>query len=290
MPWKPVVVGVDASPASAVAARVGETLAGAMATDCALVHAARDVWLGHQLPGLGADVGPLARQILDLARRDVAAALEDHVSPALVQQLAIHFGAPRDVLIAALATRGSDLLVLGGRHHGQVAWWLGGSTAKKVLRAVGTSVLVATGRAPWVRVLAAVDASEFARPTLAAAERMAALFGASLRVLHGIEPFPYDVEDASLLQPELLGGRAEAVFRERIWPLVQHPGAELVIRRGDAVSCIREEATDWMADLVVVGAHGRGPVERFVVGSVSEGVVNALPASVLVVRGEGPGA
>jgi len=31
-------------------------------------------------------------------------------------------------------------------------------------------------------------------------------------------------------------------------------------------------------------------VERIFLGSVSEGVVNALPASVLVVRGHGPGA
>jgi len=34
----------------------------------------------------------------------------------------------------------------------------------------------------------------------------------------------------------------------------------------------------------VIGAHGRGRMERLFLGSVSEGVVNALPSSVLVVR------
>jgi nucleotide-binding universal stress UspA family protein len=51
------------------------------------------------------------------------------------------------------------------------------------------------------------------------------------------------------------------------------------------VVAIEEEAAAWPANLVVVEAHGRSRLERLLLGSVSEAVVNALPASVLVVRG-----
>ena len=45
-----------------------------------------------------------------------------------------------------------------------------------------------------------------------------------------------------------------------------------------------EEATEWGADLIVVGSHGYGFWEHALLGSVSNSVVNHAPCSVLVVR------
>ena len=58
-----------------------------------------------------------------------------------------------------------------------------------------------------------------------------------------------------------------------------------VVRHGTALETILREAADWRADLVVVASHGKGPVKRMLVGSVTEGLINHLPTSLLVVPG-----
>lgn len=43
-------------------------------------------------------------------------------------------------------------------------------------------------------------------------------------------------------------------------------------------------ATEWRADLIVVGSHGRKGVTRFVLGSVSEAVARHAHCSVEIAR------
>jgi nucleotide-binding universal stress UspA family protein len=47
---------------------------------------------------------------------------------------------------------------------------------------------------------------------------------------------------------------------------------------------IVQEASDWDADLIVLGSHGYGRVRRMVLGSVASAVVANAPSSVQVVR------
>jgi hypothetical protein len=56
-----------------------------------------------------------------------------------------------------------------------------------------------------------------------------------------------------------------------------------VVRTGPAVETILAEVAAWQADVLVVGSHGKGWVDRLLVGSTTEQLVNALPASVLVI-------
>ena len=46
---------------------------------------------------------------------------------------------------------------------------------------------------------------------------------------------------------------------------------------------IEEVAIEREADLIVLGAHGRGPVEQFLLGSVPQRVLHHAPCAVLVV-------
>jgi nucleotide-binding universal stress UspA family protein len=48
---------------------------------------------------------------------------------------------------------------------------------------------------------------------------------------------------------------------------------------------IAQMATDWPADLVVMGTHGRRGIARLVMGSDAELVLRTSPAPVLLVRG-----
>ncbi|HEY6061275.1 MAG TPA: universal stress protein, partial [Gemmatimonadales bacterium] len=69
---------------------------------------------------------------------------------------------------------------------------------------------------------------------------------------------------------------------QKIWPLVP-ADASRIIRHSAADAGIAAEATAWQADMVVVGSHGKGVVERMLVGSVTERLLGHLPAALLLV-------
>jgi nucleotide-binding universal stress UspA family protein len=56
------------------------------------------------------------------------------------------------------------------------------------------------------------------------------------------------------------------------------------VRQGDPRTEIVAEATDWSADLIIVGSHGRTGMKRWLLGSVAEHVVRHASCSVEVVR------
>jgi nucleotide-binding universal stress UspA family protein len=47
---------------------------------------------------------------------------------------------------------------------------------------------------------------------------------------------------------------------------------------------IVQKASEWGADLIVVGSHGRKGIKKFMLGSVAEKVVASSPCSVEVVK------
>ncbi|HYL23144.1 MAG TPA: universal stress protein [Burkholderiales bacterium] len=52
---------------------------------------------------------------------------------------------------------------------------------------------------------------------------------------------------------------------------------------------IVKEAERWPADLLVIGTHGRRGLNRFLLGSVADGVLRRSSVPVLLVRGKTPG-
>ena len=60
--------------------------------------------------------------------------------------------------------------------------------------------------------------------------------------------------------------------------------ASTSVREGDPKAIILDCATEWGADLIIVGSHGRKRVARFVLGSVSEAVARYARCSVEIVR------
>jgi nucleotide-binding universal stress UspA family protein len=78
---------------------------------------------------------------------------------------------------------------------------------------------------------------------------------------------------------------AESVVEEAIEAAKSHGvDAEGAVVYGDPVSEICAAAQE--AQLVVLGAHGWGPVKRLVYGSVSSSVLQEAPCPVLVVRAD----
>lgn len=61
-------------------------------------------------------------------------------------------------------------------------------------------------------------------------------------------------------------------------------GEETELLVGDPVTGILEAARRWEADLIVVGTHSQGAIERFLLGSTAEKLVSRSPVPVLTVR------
>jgi nucleotide-binding universal stress UspA family protein len=178
---------------------------------------------------------------------------------------------------------GAELVVLGGKHHPALQRWLGGSTALNAVRSLDVPVLVTRG-APTLptRILVAADISAAAGPTFAAADRLARLCGAQVRAVSVLRPIELFGSTSDSQPPEYYA-LWEGMLQRDVWPLIRSAGSETVVRHGAADETIGQEVVAWGADLLVVGSHGKGWVDRLLIGSVTEQLLNRLPTSLLVV-------
>jgi nucleotide-binding universal stress UspA family protein len=288
MTWKPIVAGVDASPEGGWAAAVSWQIAQKAGVPAFLVHAVPAVGaFSGGTPG-STDVSAIRAAILDVARRRVLETLPGGAPEESFEKLEVLFGRPAGVLTRVAREREAGLIVLGGKHHRALARWFAGNTAVDVARLSAVPTLVATQSLARVgRILAAVDLSSAAGPTIAAAEAFAKLFGAKLRVLHALEPVPLAAELPTPVDPRELAQSAQSVLEHDVWPKIALP-AERVVREGGARSVIAAEATEWQADLVIMGSHGKGWIDRVLLGSLTEALLRHLPASLLVVPTSAP--
>ncbi len=288
MTWQPIIVGVDGSPESVRAAVLGSVIAEAAGTRCLLVHAAMDYWSSTAMPTVGVDMAALDEATVDHSRSLIVNALTGRVPDALLTSMVIRIGPPAAVLVDVAREEHASLIVAGGKHRRGIAR-LAGSTVTNLVRLSEIPILATDGGSGGIRrVLAAVDLSHAAAPTLAAAELMAALFAADMRALHVVEPLPTVPTVPLELDEDEVYRAAEKQLATSVWPLLTYQGADTVIRRGRTAAVIVDEAEQWRADLVVVGSHGKGWVDRLILGSTSERLLHVLPTLTMVVPAHGP--
>jgi nucleotide-binding universal stress UspA family protein len=288
--WRPVVVGVDASPSAVDAALMGWELAQATGATCRLVHSTPEAWTVPTVPhSFAARPDAVNEATRQAARTVVLEMLGESVPDSLLAALEVRTGRPAAALRDAAAELAAGVVVLGGKHHSALGRWVVGSTAHTLVRSLDLPLLVtAHCPTPVRQVVAAIDLSDAAVPTIRAAERYAEVFGATLHVLHVVEPLPL-VPDAPLhFNDEEVYRRSIEYLEQHLWPLVKYRGATTGVGRGLALDCITSEVAERQAQLVVLGSHGKGWVDRILIGSVTERVLGALPCSMLIVPVRGP--
>jgi len=118
MTWKPVVIGVDASPGAAVAAQVGWQLARTAGTEWHLVHALRDQWSSLAVSRLPERAEEFRRALAANARRQVEAALRSTIPEEVLRGLVVRIGGPPEVLQDVVDELDAGLVVLGHEHPG----------------------------------------------------------------------------------------------------------------------------------------------------------------------------
>ena len=60
--------------------------------------------------------------------------------------------------------------------------------------------------------------------------------------------------------------------------------AETAVEAGDVRERILDSASEWRADLIVLGSHGKRGLQRFLLGSVAEFVARHAKCSVQIIR------
>ncbi|HYL21830.1 MAG TPA: universal stress protein [Gemmatimonadales bacterium] len=288
MAWNPIIVGVDGSPESRGAVELAWTIAQAARAPLVPVHAVPDLWLAGDVQQPLVLPPDIYETLIQASRLGIERFLDGLVPPEVRAQLEVRTGSAATAIADVARRRRADLVVLGGKHHGALARSLGRSTAHYLVRAVDAPLLV-TGPSPGrvARVLVAVDLSAASLPTITGAERFADLFGARLRVLHVVEPLRFTFLMVDTLDDAGFERRSRAVFERLVAPLKTVAPEDRVVRTGPAADTIADEAAAWHADLVVVGSHGKGWVDRLLVGSTTERLLHSLPASLLVIPSAG---
>lgn len=139
-------------------------------------------------------------------------------------------------------------------------------------------------------ILCPTDFSEFSARALRHAMALARRFEAKLTVLHVIPyPLAYGGDMPYLPSPPLVENgsytkEAEAELHQFVQPaILDRVAIDLEIRQGMPWREIRAAAGDLGADLLVMGTHGRGGFERFILGSVAEKVLHSASCPVLTV-------
>ncbi|HVX85488.1 MAG TPA: universal stress protein [Phycisphaerae bacterium] len=147
------------------------------------------------------------------------------------------------------------------------------------------------GDAGLRRILVAVDRPN--HPALHAALNLATPLRAQLAIVHVLEPLPAPNIDTAANAADLdQAGRADA---HALMSALEHeipPNALAftVLRHGPAASEILAAAADFNADLIIMGAHRRGALARFFLGSVSAGVLRHARCPVMLILDAPPAA
>jgi nucleotide-binding universal stress UspA family protein len=140
------------------------------------------------------------------------------------------------------------------------------------------------------KILIAIDSEPIAAHAADLGAELAGLMGAEMAFIHVIDPALVNAADTGI-QPDVFVASAKEEARKLIddfrQRLPQQSAALEFVQIGSPVTEIVAAATDWPADLIVIGSHGRGGVVRALLGSVAEGVMRQAPCPVLVVRAKG---
>jgi nucleotide-binding universal stress UspA family protein len=194
----------------------------------------------------------------------------------------------------------ADLIVMGTHGRGGFQRLMFGSVAEKVLRTasppvmtVGLSGHITDGTAgQFTRILCGVDFSDCSVTALKYALSLATAAKASLTVMNVLEWMPTGYDP--LVGPADLVGFHESVARaarEHLHAVVaglhqRDVEVEEIVCSGKPHHELLRVAHEQQAQLIVLGIHGKNPLDRMLFGSTAEPIVRRAVCPVLTVRAD----
>jgi len=280
-----IVVGVDGSTQSITALNTAAAIA--RVKHCSL-HAVSVLppYPSYQInPGSGEsreNVDHLRRTLREGELAEVLRALE----PGYNWTHEVAIGRAARELASIAEHRGADLIVAGRRKHSPVDRMLGGETTLQIMRT--SSIPVLAVEAEIQRVRTAVVAVDFSPSSVRAAKMaldLVRLSGTGSLYLVFVEPPAELLANEFMLPAETrFPGDIVVWFRRLTTSLGPHQGilVEPVVLGGTAVASVIDFADRVGADLIAAGSHSHGRFERFLLGSVSTGLVRNASCPVVV--------
>jgi nucleotide-binding universal stress UspA family protein len=285
-----ILVAVDSSDASATAARAA---AGRPWPPGTTVHVISVIE-----PLFGRSAPDLEKAFQESAEQTVQENAQYFRHAGLETSTAVLTGDSKTVVVAEAAERHADFVVLGSHNASGVVPFLLGSVARAVARLATCSVeIVRTNRGPTpLRILLASDGSECSKAAARSVAERPWPAGTKFRILSVVEP------SAPLLPTSYLSTEMMEKLRGKDMQQAQdavssaestlsmagiEASSTVAVPAATPKELILSEASEWNADLIVVGSHGRHGVSRLVLGSVSEAVALHANCSVEIIRRPG---
>lgn len=217
------------------------------------------------------------------------------------------FGLPAQSILAAAEE--SDLVVLCS--HGRTGFtrWALGSVAHTLVHQSTVPVLVlrqSEAPSPFLnretarpkRALVPLDGAPLAEAALSPAAHLIAALAApaqgALHLVQVVKVSPAAAEEGTASEQNEEALRRARTYLKTVAEHVQATektlklsitsAAVLGVDVADALLCLAEQESLGTCDLIAISTHGRGGLERWVMGSVTERVLNTTKLPMLIVR------
>lgn len=206
-------------------------------------------------------------------------------------------GSPAGEILRLAEEWQADLIVVGSHGRSTVGRFFFGSVSSKIVTQAHCTVRVARcgteGKYDKERILIAVDGSLGAES--AVDEAASRVFPAETEVRLVMVSDPLKPSLVGRFIPKVAEWVEESNAEERDWSRdvldqqaekLKKVGLQVsrVIREGDPRRVLVDEAEDWNATTIFIGARGLTGIDRFLLGSVSAAVAQRAECSVEIVR------
>jgi nucleotide-binding universal stress UspA family protein len=213
------------------------------------------------------------------------------IFPAETGQVAmrLEMGSPAERILSIAQQERTDLIVMGTRGVGAMQEFVLGSVAHRVVTHATCPTLIVKAPLHHLRsILLAVEGANDAEVAIEFLSRKPFRHPTAIIVITVLplaQPlWPVGVSDSQKLRENAL---------KSAWYFVWDVAARLsgyqyqtcaLVGMGAPTNAILQQAATVTPDLIMIGSHGKKGITRFLLGSVSHGVVHGASCPVLIVR------
>jgi nucleotide-binding universal stress UspA family protein len=238
-----------------------------------------------------------------IAQADIDEAAQLLASSGVTVERLVEEGEPDEVITKTARDRGVDMIAMASHGRGAIGRAIFGSVADRVARTATVPVLILrvadetvdTDSAAVRRIIVPLDGSPLAAQAIPVATAISRKLAVPVHVVRVVDPATNLPISTGTLGP---APSVAVDFADRLWQEAENAARETVrsaiaqlqaagvdasgaTLQGSPFFAISEIATP--DDLIVLTSHGRGGVQRWLLGSVAEKLIREAPAPVVLV-------